>query len=83
MFPLAMGFGTPTEIAIIAGVVLLLFGGAKIADFGKSLGRGIKDFKQEVQDEDGTPALSPRQPTTASGEAKQKEQSEPVQTSGS
>ena len=52
MLPLAMGFGSPTEIAIIGGVIVLLFGGAKIANFGKSLGQGIKEFKKEVQQGD-------------------------------
>jgi len=48
MIEIALGLGGPTDIAIIAVVILLLFGGSKIADFGKSLGRGIKEFKQEA-----------------------------------
>lgn len=59
MFPVAMGFGSPTEIAIIGGVILLLFGGSKIAGFGKSLGQGIKEFKQEVNDEGTEPKAVP------------------------
>ncbi len=49
------GMGNPTEIMIIAGVVILLFGGSKIAGFGKSLGDGMKEFKKatrEMQDEE-------------------------------
>ena len=54
MLPLAnlMGFGNPIEIAIIAGVVVLLFGGAKLAGFGKSMGQGIKEFKKATRDDD-------------------------------
>ena len=52
MLPLAFGFGNPTEIAIIGGVVLLLFGGSKLAGFGKSLGEGIKEFKKATNDDD-------------------------------
>lgn len=52
---LAMGFGGPYDIAIIAGVVILLFGGAKIAGFGKSVGQGIRDFKQATS-EDANPS---------------------------
>ncbi|HEX5323002.1 MAG TPA: twin-arginine translocase TatA/TatE family subunit [Capsulimonadaceae bacterium] len=44
------GFGNPVEIAIIAGVVVLLFGGAKIAGFGKNLGEGMKEFKKAVRE---------------------------------
>ena len=51
MLPLAFGFGNPTEIAIIAGVVILLFGGSKLAGFGKSMGQGIKEFKKATEDE--------------------------------
>jgi sec-independent protein translocase protein TatA len=51
MLPLAMFTGNPVEWAIIAGVVVLLFGGSKLAGFGKSLGEGIKEFKKATTDE--------------------------------
>lgn len=41
---LLFGMGTP-EIIIIAIVLLLLFGGRKIPELMKGLGRGIKEFK--------------------------------------
>ena len=52
MLPVAMMFGNPTEIAIIAGVVILLFGGSKLAGFGKSMGQGIKEFKKATTEDD-------------------------------
>jgi len=52
MLPLAMFTGNPTEWAIIAGVVILLFGGSKLAGFGKSLGEGIKEFKKATTHEE-------------------------------
>ncbi len=55
MLPLAMFTGNPTEWAIIAGVVILLFGGSKLAGFGKSLGEGIKEFKKATTNEEKTP----------------------------
>ena len=55
MLPLAFGFGSPVEIAIVAGVIVLLFGGAKIAGFGKNLGEGIKEFKKATSDDTETP----------------------------
>lgn len=45
--------GTP-EIIIIALVVLLIFGGKKIPELMKGLGKGVKNFKdgmKEVDDE--------------------------------
>jgi sec-independent protein translocase protein TatA len=40
-----MGNIGPTEILLIALVALLLFGAGRIADIGKGLGQGIKNFK--------------------------------------
>ncbi len=43
-----------TEIVIIALIVLLLFGGKKIPELMKGLGKGVRSFKEginEVKDE--------------------------------
>lgn len=34
------------EIWIIAGVVIVLFGGAKMTQLGRGLGEGIREFKK-------------------------------------
>ena len=41
-----------TEVLLIAVVALLLFGAGRIADIGKGLGQGIKNFKQGLKDEE-------------------------------
>ena len=48
--PLAI-FGElgPWEIAIIVLMVLLLFGGKKLPDLARGLGRGLRIFKREMQ----------------------------------
>ncbi len=46
-----MRLGT-TEIILIIVLALVLFGGGKLAGVGKALGKSIKDFKQEVKEED-------------------------------
>jgi sec-independent protein translocase protein TatA len=46
-----MRFGV-WEILLIIVLVLVLFGGAKLAGVGKNLGRGIKEFKEEIKDTD-------------------------------
>jgi len=38
----------PWEIAIIVIVVLLLFGGKKIPELAKGIGRGMREFKKEI-----------------------------------
>ena len=49
MIPLAMfGLGVP-ELLIILAVVLLLFGGSRLAGLGKSTGRALKEFKEETK----------------------------------
>ncbi len=42
----------PTELLIILGIALLLFGGSRLAGLGKGVGRSIKEFKQEVKSVD-------------------------------
>lgn len=37
------------EILIILAVALLLFGAKRLPDIGKSLGKGIKEFKEGVK----------------------------------
>ncbi len=72
MTPLAIfGLGVP-ELLIILAVVLLLFGGARLAGLGKSTGRALREFKEETKDlkakegEDpralDTPQIAPQQP---------------------
>jgi sec-independent protein translocase protein TatA len=39
-----------TEVLLIAVVALLLFGAGRIADVGKGLGQGIKNFKQGLKE---------------------------------
>ncbi len=80
MLPIAniFGFGNPTELLILAGVVVLFWGGPKLAGFGKNLAEGTKEFKKAIKDEpdepvaqvavpsNGTPALNSA-PTTVGG----------------
>lgn len=49
MTPLAFGgLGVP-ELLIILAVVLLLFGGSRLAGLGKSSGRALREFKEETK----------------------------------
>ena len=54
ILPLAMpGIGS---IALIAGVLLLFFGGKKIPGLMKGLGGGIKEFKKASKEDDAESA---------------------------
>lgn len=46
--------GGPWEWILIIAVVLLLFGGKKIPELMKGLGKGIKEFKDATQGEEDT-----------------------------
>ena len=47
---LLFAFG-PTELIIIVVLVLLLFGGKKIPELMRGLGKGIKEFKDASKEE--------------------------------
>lgn len=54
---LVAGLGA-TEIILIVVVVLLLFGGKKIPELMRGLGRGIKEFKSAQNGEGDAPAAT-------------------------
>jgi sec-independent protein translocase protein TatA len=45
-----MGNLGPWEIALIVLVIMLLFGAKKLPEIGRSMGRGIREFKDTVGD---------------------------------
>ena len=47
-----LGIMGPNQMILILVVVLLLFGGRKIPELMRGLGRGVKEFKDATQ-EDG------------------------------
>lgn len=45
-----LGIVGPWELVIIALIVLLLFGGKKIPELMKGLGKGVKSFKEGLNE---------------------------------
>jgi len=41
-----------TELLVVLGVAVLLFGGKKIPEVAKGLGEGIKNFKNAMKEEE-------------------------------
>ena len=54
------GFVGPQEVIIILVIVLLLFGGRKIPELMKGLGKGMKEFKKATKDDDGEETSKPK-----------------------
>lgn len=53
----------PLEIVIVLVIVLIIFGPKRLPDLGRSLGRGMREFKDSVtgkdkDDEDDRPELT-------------------------
>jgi sec-independent protein translocase protein TatA len=46
------GWIGPWEIAILLVVVLLVFGPKRLPEMGKSLGRGMREFKHSISGKD-------------------------------
>ena len=54
-----MGKLGPTEIILILAIVLLLFGGKKIPELMRGVGKGVKSFKDGIKEEDPDPKSDP------------------------
>lgn len=68
---MTLAFIGTTELLLIAGVALLIFGGKKVPELMKGLGKGVKSFKQgmkEPLDEE-----TPEETTTENGEIAESE----------
>jgi sec-independent protein translocase protein TatA len=47
-------FTSYTDWAIVAGIILVLFGGSKIPQLARGLGEGIREFKNSINGEPGS-----------------------------
>jgi sec-independent protein translocase protein TatA len=54
-----MGKLGPTEILLIVALVLLMFGGKKIPELMRGLGKGMKEFKDAQKDDTNAPSEKP------------------------
>lgn len=54
-----MSMPSGTELLLIFGIVILLFGAKKIPDLAKGIGQGIRNFKKEMKDEEPTASATP------------------------
>lgn len=64
-----MGLDNPLHIAFLVVVLLLVFGARRLPEIGRSLGSGMREFKQSITGE--TPQQQARQPTIGPGAERQ------------
>jgi sec-independent protein translocase protein TatA len=51
-----MGLDSPTHIALLVVILLLLFGAKRLPEIGRSLGTSMREFKDSVSGESKPPA---------------------------
>ncbi len=54
-----MGLESPSHIAILVVVLLLVFGAKRLPEIGRSLGSGMREFKQSITGGDQQPTITP------------------------
>jgi sec-independent protein translocase protein TatA len=63
-----MGLENPLHIAIILLVILLLFGAKRLPEMGRSIGQGMRGFKQGISGESEAPEAAALPPADRSSD---------------
>ncbi len=61
MLNLVLLFIGTTELIVIGGVALLIFGGKKLPELMRGLGKGVKEFKQGMNAPEGNNTDQPEE----------------------
>jgi sec-independent protein translocase protein TatA len=64
-----MGLENPIHIAFVLVIVLLVFGAKRVPEVGRSLGNGIREFKDSITGVMDKPAELPRETSAPVGAA--------------
>ena len=72
-----MGIPAPTELLLILGIVLVIFGGKRIPEIMGGLGQGIKALKKSLD-----PDEEPAQHTQAQSTQIPPQEAKPVESAG-
>ena len=69
----------PWEIVILVVVLLLVFGSRRLPEIGRSVGKGMREFKHAVTGKDEKPELEDEaQPPELTARAVEEEDEQPV-----
>jgi sec-independent protein translocase protein TatA len=60
-----MGLDNPSHIAVIVIALVLIFGARRLPEIGRSLGQGMREFKESVSGESKQPAIGAGEQTPA------------------
>jgi sec-independent protein translocase protein TatA len=67
----------PLEIAIVLIIVLIIFGPKRLPELGRSMGRGIREFKSSISGDDDKDEVDKKRAEL--GESKVDAKAEPVE----
>jgi len=73
-----MGMPSMPELLIVLAIVVLLFGAKKIPDLAKGMGKGIKDFKKAIKEDEEEPKEIAKKETDATETKIEEKKSENV-----
>ena len=68
-----IGLTQPWHIALILLIALLLFGGKRLPEIGRSLGTGMREFKDTIAGHNPPEQLAPPEPTASSSQSGERE----------
>lgn len=66
------GLESPTHLLLLVLIILVLFGAKRLPEMGRSLGRGIQEFKEGLNIKDDTEKDLEKKPPEAVEEKKEK-----------
>ncbi len=61
--------GSPTELIVIGGLVIVLFGAKRLPEMGRALGEGLREFRRSVSGVGEEAAPAETNPAAAKKEA--------------
>jgi len=64
-----MGLDNPLHIAFLVLILLLVFGARRLPELGRSLGSGMREFKQGITGHDNAQQPPAQQPALNAGQA--------------
>ena len=62
MLNMVLLFMGTTEMIVIGGIALLIFGGKKLPELMRGLGKGVKEFKDGMNEVKKEPEDTPQEP---------------------
>jgi sec-independent protein translocase protein TatA len=77
-----LGLDNPTHLALILVLLLLVFGAKRLPEMGRSLGAGLRGFKQSISGEDHTEHLTAAQPAPVQAHELRESASAPTAEAG-